>query len=53
MTKVKHLRPISQYKKLEKETLKESTMLINTFHGKQDHTVTKINKFYNRITRKF
>ena len=25
-------------------------MLINTFHGKQDHTFTKIYKFYNRIT---
>ena len=35
--------------KLEKETLKEKTMLIN-FHGKEDHTFTKIYKFYNRIT---
>ena len=26
-------------------------MLINTFNGKQDHTFTKIYKFYNRITR--
>ena len=26
-------------------------MLINTFQGKQDHTFTKIYKFYNRITR--
>ena len=25
-------------------------MLINTFHGKQDHTFTKIYKCYNRIT---
>ena len=25
-------------------------MLINSFHGKQDHTFTKIYKFYNRIT---
>ena len=25
-------------------------MLINTFHGKQDHTFRKITKFYNRIT---
>ena len=25
-------------------------MLINTFHGKQDHTVAKIYKFYNRTT---
>ena len=25
-------------------------MLINTFHGKQNHTFTKIYKFYNRIT---
>ena len=25
-------------------------MLINAFHGKQDHTFTKIYKFYNGIT---
>ena len=25
-------------------------MLINTFHGNQDRTFTKIYKFYNRIT---
>ena len=27
-------------------------MLINTFHGKQEHTFTKIYKLYNRITTK-
>ena len=29
----------------EKEILKEIAMPINTFHGKQDHTFTKIYKF--------
>ena len=25
-------------------------MVINTFHGRQDHTFTKISKVYNQIT---
>ena len=48
MPKVKHLRPIFQYKKSEKETLTEITMVINIFHGKQDY-ISKIYEFYNRI----
>ena len=50
MSKVKTFKTIFQYKKLEKETLKEITMLINTFHGKQDHSFTKIYKSINLIT---
>ena len=37
--------------KSEQESLKEITILVNTFHSKEDHIFTKLYKFYNGITR--
>ena len=50
MPKVKIFKTNFSIQKTEKETLKEITMLINTFHGIEDHTFTITYKFYNRIT---
>ena len=51
MPKVKTFKTNFSIQKIRKrKPLKQITILINTFHGKQDHTFTKIYKFYNRIT---
>ena len=47
MLKVKTFKTNFSIQKLEKATPKKITILINTFHGKQDHTFTKIYKFHN------
>ena len=53
MLKVKTFKTnFSIHKNQKKKPLKKYkiTMPINNFHSKQDHTFTKIYKFYNRIT---
>ena len=52
MQKVKTLKTIIENKNLEKGTLSEITMLLNAFHGRQDHTFTKTYIFNNQITTK-
>ena len=52
MPKVTKVKTNVSTQKSEKGTLNEIRMLLNTFHGKQGHTFTKIYKLYNRITTK-